>query len=95
MGRIVTDGRSIAVDPACDSTVRGRRSGQHQFRKQVRIESKRTNMDLGSKWKIMAALADLELVREHFGLSEGDALRISLHLTANAIRANKAHPEVA
>ena len=36
----------------------------------------------------------LALVREHYGVNVSDALRISLHLAAKAIRANRALPEV-
>lgn len=38
--------------------------------------------------------ADLALVREHFGLNISRAFRLALHLTANAIRKNRAMPEV-
>lgn len=39
-------------------------------------------------------MQDLTVVREHMGLNISDALRISLHLTANAIRSNRARVEV-
>lgn len=37
---------------------------------------------------------NLAAVRAHFGVNVSDAMRISLHLTANAIRNNRAMPEI-
>lgn len=37
---------------------------------------------------------DLALVRTHFGLNISDSMRVALHLTAEAIRADKALPDV-
>ncbi len=39
-------------------------------------------------------LKNMALVRMHFGTNVSDTLRLALHLTAQAIRANKAHVEV-
>ena len=90
MGRIVTAGRGVQVTPAGVNTVNGRRSGQKQLRLSTNMDGQKISLDLGRKAKADAALADVTLIREHFGVNTSEALRVSLHLTANAIRANTA-----
>lgn len=46
------------------------------------------------KARVAQILDDLTVVQEHFGVSRSEALRLSLHLTANAIRKNRALPDV-
>jgi hypothetical protein len=48
----------------------------------------------GRKEMAVAVLAALAVVREFYACSTSEALRLSLIVHANAIRANKALPEI-
>jgi hypothetical protein len=89
MGRIVTNGRAVAV---LSKGLGSRRTqggceiaaltlpGTHAYRPHVSLKSNR-------KERTQRVLLDLVTVQNHFGgLSRSEALRISLALTANAIR---------
>lgn len=58
----------------------------------LRYKIAKTNIETATyaKEKTRILLADMTLVREHFGANNSEALRLALHLTANAIRANTA-----
>jgi hypothetical protein len=55
---------------------------------------KRISAKLSSKKKALIVMEDLAVVQNHFGANRSEALRIALHLAAQAIRANKAHVTV-
>lgn len=86
--------RGLTMTPRQLSGVAGRRSGQHQMQLETGVEGQRLHCDLGSQPKIKVTLADVALVREHFGANNCEAIRIALHLTAQAIRKNRAHVDV-
>jgi hypothetical protein len=89
VGRIVTNGRTIAVlsqGPGPRRTLASHEiaaltlSGTRTYRPHVSLKSNR-------KERTQRVLLDLATVQNHFGgLSRSEALRISLALTANAIR---------
>lgn len=61
----------------------------------VRGGNKTINIVTNRKARKARIEADLGLIQEHFGgISRSEAARLALSLTANAIRANKALPEV-
>ena len=94
MGRIVDGGRRVAP------------LSQHLEPKSYRSSNRYAIAYFGAKLdtrKVFvrrggiagrALLDDMARVREHFGVNGADALRLALHLTAQAIRKNKSLPEV-
>lgn len=92
--RIVDGARQLTVAALGPSTAKGRVSNQSQTRLQTKIGKERLFCDLGRRAKCEVSLADLALVQEHFGANRSEALRLSLHLTAQAIRRNRALPEL-
>jgi hypothetical protein len=91
MGRIVDGGREFsALQHRCGVN----RPSLRGLKISTRIEGRKVDLELYSPIKVKATAADLALVQEHFGLNMSEALNVSLHLTANAIRNNKATPEV-
>ena len=98
MGRIVTGGRSQSV--VLHNRDFSKRLPAHKNTTALHLrfpkgyEPAMYTVERGGKAGVQV-IEDMALVREHYGLNISDALRIALHLTANAIRANKAHVEVA
>lgn len=86
------------IEPIGHGTVRAPQAGEERNMPTKKFDVKRKGLyDLqmhvfrkdGDK-----TLENMALVREHFGLNVSDTLRLALHLTANMIRADKAHVEV-
>jgi len=90
---IVADGKRLAV---LRSNGRGdaRRGGVPRLRHRIKENKREFPLQVFRKTEIPTVAGDVALVREHFGVNVSDALRISLHLTAQAIRENRALPSV-
>lgn len=85
---VVDGNRRVNLEPYRDAHCADKRS----VRKNFQITN---GLSLGARGKtIRKVQSDMALVREHFGLNISDSLRIALHLTAKAIRANKSLPDV-
>jgi len=94
MGRIITNGRtSLIVRHEKRSADADNARTKLLAKKEYRIGHHGPTLSLYSA-AISKVEVNIDLIREHFGVNNSDALRISLQLTANAIRANKARVEV-
>lgn len=96
MGRIVTDGRARELKHVDPHAHQDPAKATQRLRIGVRMSNgkQRHLLNIGRKKDALQVEADLETVREHFGLNLSDAVRVSLHLSANAIRNNRAMPEI-
>lgn len=97
MGRIVNNGKSAS--PVRWSQAARRNGGRSMHRVAIAYRqedgtTKSIGVMANRKEKIAQLWSDMELVRGHFGSSQSEALRISLHLTANAVRNNRAVPDL-
>jgi hypothetical protein len=60
----------------------------------TKIAGRQYDAETYSTAKSKLLLDDMTLVRQRFGLNVSEAIRVAIHLTAEAIRANKSLPEV-
>ena len=74
---IVDHGRSIAVVP----------NGKPPS---ARIRRVRYYLDVYRKDEALRVTEDMRVLREHFGLNNVETLRLALHLSANAVREDRA-----
>jgi hypothetical protein len=70
--------------------------GTIKSRFQLRLKNERVCVYCDRKQLLARLLDDIALIQEHFGsVSRSMAVKLSIALTANAIRQNKALPDVA
>jgi hypothetical protein len=96
MGQIVTNNRATRVVPLRPGGP-GRKTADQSKRLRYTVSWDPPSKLFVSAGQLpdMAILSqDLAVVREHFGLPTSRAFKLALHLTANAIRADKARPVV-
>lgn len=89
MARIITNGRGLNITKQPPTFSTHKRIGWH-----VRLEDGRKYKLFISKRQAVTAVPDMALVQEHFGVNISGAMRIALHLAADAIRRNKANVEL-
>lgn len=92
MGRIVTNGRGQALTGKTPKTPMNTQSNRYASVHYVTAGGVLSVKRGGEAGRVL--VADMATVRDHFGVNQADALRLSLHLTARAIRKNRALPEV-
>jgi len=96
---IVENGRSVTrllqphVKQDCKKMTVGFHLTGHDYAK---VNGKRRRLHLSSTNKKRTAQIsdDLTLVCNHFGLSMTESLTVALHIAANAIRKNRAVPDI-
>ena len=92
MGQIVDGNRKVQLGRTFSGAAPGGDNAVHKF--DVRVGAKKTLQMSVYPRDAETTLANMATVREHLGVNVSDAIRIALHMTANAIRANKAQVEV-
>lgn len=108
MGRLVVGGRHVAVlheaeqrlPPRGERSTKTRTVGHVGFSREETRELGRQGDYAGysnqrihaNKARTQGLIADLTLVREHFGAGISDAFRLSIRLVANAIREGRMTP---
>lgn len=99
MGRIINGGKAIklyqphySIDNSKHYKERYARGLHVMGPDYACVNGKRRRLHLSStsKWKMGQIGEDLAMVREHLGLTMSEALTVALHLTAQAIRQNRA-----
>jgi hypothetical protein len=93
VGQIVSGKQRIAVGATTPIAGAPRRTANRYSSARFAIGKGTPSVKRGGK-EGKTLLADMALIRNHFGVNQSDALRLSLHLTAQAIRKNRALPEV-
>jgi hypothetical protein len=94
---IAHNGRRIRVGFNSQHERRHDKVGTPRGRFQLRLHDERVSVTVYCDRKQLLArfLDDLALIQEHFGsVSRSTAARLAIALTANAIRKNKALPDV-